>query len=312
MTQAAPLGETAPTGDLLRWFFVVVPGSIERIAPFPRIAAEVLERIPSIPAEDPRLYELLEPEQQLLADCAETAVLSGLAVAGEDDSPKTILARIKPGDFARIAITFLARGYMERAFNVSEDRRYWRYTLACAFCCSELAVLSRENSLMAHSAGLLHDIGRLALIAAYPHKYANLIALTDRMFKSGQQFNISEKERLLFGIDRFGTGAWLATTWRLPNWLHPVVGKFDDRASAEQKMLVTIVRAGTRLAHSLGFGFLESAPRLTIRAILKELPPMVLDQWRALDHWKYGEVYLRTKIESQLQWYAAGPEPEEE
>jgi len=291
---------------------VVVPVSIERIAPFPQIAAQLLERIPSIPVEDPHLYELLEPEPQLLADCAQTAVLSGLAVAAEDDDPRTILARIKPVDFARIAITFLVRGYMERAFTVSEDRRYWRYTLACAFCCAELASLSRENSLTAHAAGLLHDIGRLALIVAYPQKYANLIALTDRMFKSDQPFNISEKERLLFGIDRFDTGAWLATNWNLPAWLHPVVGKFDNRASAQQKMLVTIVRAGTRLAHSLGFGFLEAAPRSTIRAILKELPPRVLDQWRALDHWKYAEVYLGTKIESQLQWYAAGPILEEE
>lgn len=291
---------------------MAVPVSIERIAPFPQIAAQLLERIPSIPVEDPHIYELLESEPQLLADCAQTAVLSGLAVAGEEDDPRTILARIKPVDFARIAITFLVRGYMERAFKVSEDRRYWRYVLACAFCCSELATLSRENGLMAHAAGLLHDIGRLALIAAYPHKYANLIALTDRMFKSGQQFNISEKERLLFGIDRFETGAWLATSWKLPEWLHPVVGKFDPQASAEQKMLVTIVRAGTRLAHSLGFGFLEGAPRTTIRVILKELPPRVLDQWRALDHWKYAELYLATKIESQLQWYAAGPITEEE
>jgi HD-like signal output (HDOD) protein len=304
------LGHSTIDWRLIRWDFVVVPGSIERIAPFPPLAAQLLERIPSVHGEERDWFRLLEPEPELLAAIAGVAIRSELATAGEDDSPETILARVKSADLARIAVTIVVRGYMQSAFKISEDRRYWRYTLACAFCCSELAALSGDNTLVAHSAGLLHDIGRLALIAAYPQKYANLLALTDRMFKSGQEFNISEQERLLFGINRFATGAWLASTWKLPDWLHPVVGKFDEQASAEQKKLVTIVRAGTRFAHSLGFGYLNAAPRVGIREILKELPPTVWEQWRALDHWKYGELYMQTKIESQLQWYDAGSKPD--
>ncbi len=191
---------------------------------------------------------------------------------------------------------------MQRTFDVAEDRRYWHYTLACAFTCQELARFDKVMGLGAYSAGLFHDIGRLALIAAYPEKYANLLTLTNSMFESDRPFNISEYERMLFGLDRFATGEWLAAEWKLPAWLRPVVGKFADQPSPADRRLIEIVRAGTQLAHSLGFGYLEAAPRMSVRQTLSKLPS-ALRHWESLDHWKLGEKAWRASIESMLSWY---------
>ena len=66
------------------------------------------------------------------------------------------------------------------------------------------------------------------------------------------------------------------------------------------------VRTGTRLAHSLGFGYLQAAPRANVSDILKQLPG-ALSHWKALDMWKYGEEHLRSKIQTRLDWYETLP-----
>src|SRR5579863_831657 len=101
------MGDSIIDRRLLRWDFVVVPGSIERIAPFPPLAAQLLERIPSIQGEERDWFALLEPEPELLADIARVAIRSELATAGEDASPEMILARVKSADLARTAVTIV-------------------------------------------------------------------------------------------------------------------------------------------------------------------------------------------------------------
>lgn len=256
---------------------------------------EILSRIPSLESSpDSHLQKLLEHQAALSGEIVAVANRSGLVAEN--------IEQIPPSNLAEIALSVLVRQYMQRAFDVAEDRRYWRYTLACAFTCQELIAIDNITALRAYAAGLLHDIGRLALIAAYPEKYANLLALTDSMFESGRPFNISEYERMLFGMDRFATGDWLAAKWKLPAWLHPVVGKFNKQPAAIDRQLIEIVRAGTQLAHSLGFGYLSAAPRLSVPQILSKLPA-ALHHWETLDQWSLGEEAWRARIESRLGWY---------
>ena len=274
---------------------MAIPISIQRIAPLPPIAVEVLNRIPSLGnAADSDLPALLQHDTGLLAEILSIADRRGLVVDSIEQIPAT--------DLAEIALSLFVRQYMQRAFDVSEDRRYWRYTLACAFACQELLGFDSVTGLRAYAAGLLHDIGRLALIAAYPEKYANLLTLTDSMFESGRPFNISEYERLLFGLDRFATGDWLAGMWKLPAWLQPVVGKFNSKPTAPDRELIETVRAGTQLAHSLGFGYLTAAPRLSVRQVLSKLPA-AMRHWETLDYWNLGEGAWRARIELRLSWY---------
>jgi HD-like signal output (HDOD) protein len=274
---------------------VAVPISIERIAPLPPIAVEILNRIPSLEnTADNGLHALLQAEPELQAEIVLAANRREFAVENID--------QIQPTDLAEIALSLLVRQYMQRAFVVAEDLRYWQYTLACAFTCKELVGPGGKAGLRAYAAGLLHDIGRLALIAAYPEKYANLLTLTNSMFESDRPFNISEYERLLFGLDRFATGDWLAATWKLPAWLRPIVGKFTDKPTVPDQELIAIVRVGTQLAHSLGFGYLEAAPRLSVREVVSKLPA-ALRHWKTLDQWNLGEEAWRSSIEPRLSWY---------
>ncbi len=280
-----------------------VPASIQRIEQFPASGLALLNKIPPRSGAGFDLGVLLEQEPLLLNAVGQVAFASEQYNAGDSRDLGGRLERIPPAELIEIAITLLVRGYLQRALCVFEDRRYWRYTLACAVSCQEIARSSEDSRLIAYVAGLLHDVGRLALIAAYPDKYANLLTLTDRMFQEDPSFDLLAHERLLFGMDHFATGSWLAAQWGLPPWLRAITGKFDAEASGEYRALVTTIRSGTRLAHSLGFGYLQAAPRADIKEVLGKLPA-AWARWQTLDYWKHGEEHMCTKIQSKLSLYA--------
>jgi HD-like signal output (HDOD) protein len=286
---------------------VDVPGSIRRIEAFPASALALLNQIPPRPDTVQQLDELLTKEPLLVQAMDQIAVASGKYEAGQALGLSAMMQRIGAAELIDIAITLLLRGYMHRALNVIEDQRYWRYTLACAVSCQEIALPGEANGLFAYIGGLLHDIGRLALVAAYPDKYANLLTLIDRMFREETNFDLLAREEMMFGMDHFATGTWLATEWRLPPWLHAVTGRFKEDTSGEYHALVATVRSGTRLAHSLGFGYLEAAPRAEIKEIFVDLPE-VWKRWQNLDHWKHAEDHVRSKIQSKLALYAPATE----
>jgi len=254
-------------------------------------------RKPAGPASE--LDAILQQDPRMLTAATQVGIAAGQCSPDEPLDAERLRLRLGPPELAKIVTTLLLRDYMKSALGISEDRRYWRYTLACAVSCVEIAP---DGELLAYVGGLLHDIGRLALMAAYPGKYANLLSLADRMFQENPGFDLLAHERLLFGLDHFAAGAWLAEAWRLPPWLRALTGKFDEKAAIGQGELVATVRAGTRLAHSLGFGYLQSAPRSEIRDVLKRLPA-AWEHWKALNAWKLGEEYMRGKIQATLQWY---------
>jgi hypothetical protein len=289
---------------------VEVPRSIQRIEPFPECALAILNRIPPRASEVEQLQGLLEEYPHLLHAVDQIAVASGKYDDGAPLDFAAIIDRIGAAELIEITITLLVRGYLHRALTVLEDRRYWRYTLACAVCCQEIALPGEDQRLIVYVAGLLHDIGGLALIAAYPDKYANLLTLIDRMFREETGFDLLAREEMMFGMDHFATGSWLASTWGLPPWLCAITGKFDEKASGEYRTLVATIRTGTRLAHSLGFGYLEAAPRADIEQIMSQIPE-TWERWKTLDYWKHGAEHLCGKIQSKLSLYALA-EPEDQ
>jgi HD-like signal output (HDOD) protein len=283
---------------------MAAPSSIERLEPLPAIAVGLLDQIAAHTVEEASLLGLLEAQPELLAEISSVAMqATGSSDEATLDAP-ALLKQLSSLRLAEIAMTVLVGDYLRRAIRASDDDRYWRYILACAVCCEQVALPRQEDALLAYTAGLFHDIGRMALIAAYPNRYSNLLALTDRMFAANEPFDILEYERLLFGLDHFETATWVAGAWKLPAWLHAIIGKFDGQGMGNHAKLVATVRAGTSLAHSLGFGYLAAAPRGDIRKILSHCED-TQKHWKTSEDWEYAEESMRGKVRVCLRWYSA-------
>src|SRR4051812_34218749 len=71
-------------------------------------------------------------------------------------------------ELCTVAVATGMHTYVRSALASAEPTRYWRYLLACGFVCREIAMVLNRPPELAFACGMLHDLGRLALMAAYP------------------------------------------------------------------------------------------------------------------------------------------------
>ena len=143
----------------------------------------------------------------------------------------------------------------------------WRNTLAGAVLAEALAPLYQAEAGAAYTAGLLRDIGRLALIVKYPEAYTNAIEIA----RDGGP-GLLETERNLFDIDHCEAGRWVVERMFLPEEISRCVVHHHDAELPEGWDLVHLVRTADRLADALGYGIVPGAPQRPPAEVLEEAP----------------------------------------
>ena len=144
-------------------------------------------------------------------------------------------------------------------------RPCWRHTLACAIAASEVARVSGIRAAEPYTAGLLHDIGRLGLLSAYPTAYEEI------MTRAGTPGELIALERERFDVDHIEAGAWLARRWNLPEPLTEAIARHHE-APAGALDQVTVTQIACRLADMLGFSVIPSDEPLYLDEIAGALP----------------------------------------
>ena len=104
-----------------------------------------------------------------------------------------------------LAMTVGLGAYLKGALKLTMLRRCWRHSIGCALLAEKLAPAWGLSPEQAYSAGLLHDLGRLALLTKYPQPYADLLSV---VFEN--RLGLLASERDLFEVDHCQAGAWLA------------------------------------------------------------------------------------------------------
>ena len=87
---------------------------------------------------------------------------------------------------------------------------FWHHSLKCACLSRRLAELTEQaNPDDAYLGGLLHDLGKLVLVSAYPEQYESVLA------ESPPQDELLEAEQNKIGAHHADIGAWLVADWKL-------------------------------------------------------------------------------------------------
>jgi HD-like signal output (HDOD) protein len=149
----------------------------------------------------------------------------------------------------------------------------WRSSLAGALIAETLARPCRLDGGAAYTAGLLRDIGRLALLVKYPESYANLLAVSQE-----QSYDLIATERDLFELDHCQAGEWIAGRLRLPRELCGVIAGHHDPLRGVPFGMTHLVATADRLADALGFSVLPQAPKPDMELALEPLPEAFRDR----------------------------------
>jgi putative nucleotidyltransferase with HDIG domain len=107
----------------------------------------------------------------------------------------------------------------------------------------------------AYAAGVLHDIGKVALRQSFPDRFEGIVALA-----RGQRLSIAEAERGVLGSDHAEVGGWLAERWGLPADLVEAIALHHRPECAEvNPELVTLVHLANSLAERMGHAWPQGA-----------------------------------------------------
>jgi putative nucleotidyltransferase with HDIG domain len=127
---------------------------------------------------------------------------------------------------------------------------FWRHAIDSAVSAKLVANAIGADGEAAFIAGLLHDIGQLALASNFAARFAPVLAL-----QAANEIELCEAERTLLGIDHAALGALLAERWHFPGEIVEAIGAHHTRARPGQVVvLADIVYVAGTLAHALGLG----------------------------------------------------------
>lgn len=230
----------APQTAILAW-------QPEMLPPFPAIALKALNLIAG------RDTSLLDLCNLIRSDPAFSTAILKIAnsplVAFSRDITSLVQAAMLLG-FGRlksVVITVGLKAYLQGPVDPLM-RSCWRHSVACAMIAERAATGGGFDRDFAYTAGVMHDIGRAAMVAAATTKYAQVVAMD-----ADQPCDLLPRERELFGVDHCEAGASLVKAWNLPSaFLEVMLGHHNREARAHGT--AATIAPSCLLADALGFG----------------------------------------------------------
>jgi len=230
---------------------------LDSLSMLPCVAAQLFTKL--MQGESLSLADIIESDPVLTAKIFSVLYREGLMVGDEKVSVRRGLGKLS-APLIRDAF-FSVKVY--QSFDPSGDgqrgvmrRELVRHCLAVGCCAKDIAAIipSQMDSELAYSAGLLHDIGKLALDEAMPKSFECIVEEAKSQSASSC---IIEQKRL--GVDHTILGKHLAQKWHLPEeitlaiWLHHSDAGLISEAMPSVR-IAQVVQLADLIVHQCGIG----------------------------------------------------------
>jgi putative nucleotidyltransferase with HDIG domain len=239
-----------------------------RLPPFPQVAVKVLQLANNGKVKLHQLCELISSDP---AFASEVLTVSNSLLYAPRYSSTTIeqaVAALGANTLKGMCVTVGVRAYLGNAMSYPAMRNMWRHNLACAMIAERIAKAGLIDKDTAYTAGILHDVGRVALSVIQPKGYA---ALLDKHHGSAASMLLAERE--MFGLDHCEAGRQLITDWKLPKSFEAVVADHHSELRSDNAWnLAALVRVSCAIASAIGFAAFAGYKAAKYSELLLELP----------------------------------------
>lgn len=147
-----------------------------------------------------------------------------------------------------LALTVAMQAFVGNIQTTVELQNSWRHSVACALIAEQLAPgygISRDHG---YTTALMHDVGRLGLLKAYPQPYAEVLKGT---YETAAE--VLDAERQWFQADHCQSGLWLTRSWGLPEEFQDVTSQHHTCRVGREHGVVGLTAVACLLADALGF-----------------------------------------------------------
>jgi HD-like signal output (HDOD) protein len=245
-----------------------MPWAYLRLPPFPQVAIKVLQLITN---ENVQLHEVCNLVSSDAAFASEVLTVANSALYAPRYPANSILQAIAvlgADTLQGMCITVGVRAYLGKTVNQPAMRPLWRHSLACGMVAQRLASGGLLDEYTAYTAGILHDIGRIALTVIQPKDYGEML-LSHR----GPAESILIEERELFGWDHCEAGQRLVSGWKLPPVFAEVVQEHHlPRRTDGAWGLSELVKMSCEFADAAGYPAFAGCSAAPYNDLLERLP----------------------------------------
>jgi|HubBroStandDraft_4_1064222.scaffolds.fasta_scaffold20143_2 putative nucleotidyltransferase with HDIG domain len=244
-----------------------VSEGLKRVPPFPPVAAKLLNLLSKPEVETNEVAELISGDATFTARILQRINSVEFGLVTPVTNVKQAVALLGTDLTRKLVLTYATAAYTKGALGAEELRRCWQHTVATAVLADLLAKACGEFTEVAFTAGIMHDIGRLGLLVAYPAEYERVIRDA-----ASRCLDLLDFERDEFGMDHAEAGRVLAERWGIPPGLAQIAGRHHDPCEGTTLSLLSIVHVACRLADALGYDVVKPLSPLDIDTVLAELP----------------------------------------
>jgi putative nucleotidyltransferase with HDIG domain len=245
-----------------------VPWAYLRLPPFPQVAVRVLQLANN---ENVQLHQLCDLISSDPAFASEVLTVSNSLLYAPRYPSTTILqavAVLGANTLQGMCVTVGVRAYLGKTMSYPAMRNLWRHNLACAIIASRIANSELIDKDTAYTAGILHDVGRMALAVIQPKGYAALLEK-----HRGAAASMLAAERELFGWDHCEIGRQLIGDWKLPQSFEAVVADHhSERHPNSEWDVAELVKVSCAMASAVGFAAFSGCETAKYPELLEELP----------------------------------------
>lgn len=233
---------------------VIALKRLRRLQPFPPVVSELLRLVAEDEVRFKEVSELIRSDAAVSAEVLRMANSPLLGTWGQVNSVLHAVVVLGLERLKGLILTAALRNYLSPALENPALLKCWRHNLACGILCEALAGAYFLPKDPCYTAGLLHDVGRLALLSAYPEDYAGMLTLVEQY-----QGDLREWERGVFGLDHCEAGELLVREWGFPKEFEVITAHHHEAPETGRIDKTVVVHLGCRAADELGFAVMAPA-----------------------------------------------------
>lgn len=244
-----------------------ISASLKRVPPFPPVAVKLLSLLsdPSVDTND--VADLIASDATFTARLLQRVNSAEFGFLSDVTSVRRAVALLGLDTTRQVTLAHATAVYAQGGLGTEVMRRCWQHTVATAVLAEEIAVACDALAGVAFTAGIMHDIGRLGLLVAYPEEYERVIR-----HAAERSLDVLDFEEEEFGAHHAEAGRMLAERWDLPPELAQIAGRHHDPCEGTQLSLLRIVHVACRLADVLGYDVVRPLVPSKASHVLAELP----------------------------------------
>jgi HD-like signal output (HDOD) protein len=224
------------------------PWALRLVPPLPAVATRILALVNDEDAGAQEVGKLVRMDPSFSAELLRFANSALFGIPREVKSLSHAIIVVGMNRVKTMA-TLVALNKMVRAsIGVDALRKVWVHSLVTALIAEEAAGRFQQHRETAYTTGLLHNLGALGLMCAYPEPYSDMLQVNDDF-----GFNLLQTERDLFDIDHSLAGCYLAQDWNFPDELAAAIAVHHDEPVPGELSLDNLIKVSWRLSDTLGF-----------------------------------------------------------